>query len=282
MNSNLLWRINGLLVLGTLASCQHELPPQLDPQLITNSIGMKLASIPAGESLMGTASPHPLTDASQPRHPVTISKPFYMGVYEVTQQQLKEVLGYTSSKFQIGETLGQYVEGLDTSQFPVDHSTWGTARLFCETLSNRPQEIAAGRVYRLPTEAEWEYACRAGTETLYAFGDQLTPREANINAPQDENANEQLHGRPTTVGSYASNAFGLYDMHGNVWEWCQRGMRQYGSSPETDPQGPISMYHVIRGGAWDFPAQFARSDYRTDALREYFFAGFRVVCEIKK
>ena len=231
---------------------------------------------------MGAATPHPLSDTGEPQHLVTVSQPFYMSACEVTQQQLLEVLGYHSSKFHAEEHLAEYVEGLDTSQFPVDHSTWGTARLFCETLSNRPQEIEAGRVYRLPTEAEWEYACRAGTKTSFAFGDELSLEDANINSTADKAGGSEPLRRPAPVGSYPPNAFGLHDMHGNVWEWCRRGMRPYTSSHQIDPEEPLSLHHVIRGGAWDYPAEYCRSDYRNHALREYFFGGIRVVCVIKE
>lgn len=282
MNLNSFWLISSCLALDLLVGCggNQVLLPQ--PKQITNSIGMKLVRIPRGKFLMGSTAPHPLTDANQPQHSVTITKPFYLGAHEVTQQELAEVLGYASSKFHAEEHFAKYVKGIDTSQFPADHCTWGTARLFCEMLTNRREEIAAGRVYRLPTEAEWEYACRAGTETPFACGSELTPGQANITTPAIKNTDHTPLNRPTTVGSYPPNAWGLYDMHGNTWEWCKDGMRDYTSSHKTDPEGPISFHHIMRGGAWDYPSQFAQSDYRTAALREYVFAGFRVVCEINK
>ena len=275
------------LLLG--CGCERQQVVTETPPEITNSIGMELVRIPAGEFLMGTSEAHPLTKNAQPQHRVQITKPFYMGVYEVTQQQFEQIVDQLNTNL-APEDFNHFcdtgagrrvVEGLDTSRFPVDHVTLGYARMFCETLSSLPDEVAAGRVYRLPTEAEWEYACRAGTQTAFSFGDSLTVDTANINGAASEETGQKPLLRTTVVGSYPPNDFGLYDMHGNMWEWCSAGQRVYDRRRQVDPHGPLSVYFVMRGGAWDFPAQYCQSAYRTASLQEYVFTGFRVVCEFE-
>ncbi len=147
----------------------YSVPPGLDAAgggPITNSIGMKLVLIPAGKFLMGSARDekghHP---SEEPQHEVVISQPFYMGVYEVTQGQYRQVMGNNPSFYSPRGEARDEVAGLDTDNFPVENVTWHDAQAFCQRLSALWRERAAGRVYRLPTEAEWEYACRAGTTT---------------------------------------------------------------------------------------------------------------------
>jgi formylglycine-generating enzyme required for sulfatase activity len=151
----------------------------------------------------------------------------------------------------------------------VVHVTWDEAADFCVRLSDREEERAAGRSYRLPTEAEWEYACRAGTMSQYAFGDKLSPALANTE--------DGGPGETTEVGSYPANLFGLFDMHGNVWEWCAGW---YGGQPRgRDPQGPATgNARVMRGGAFWNPASVAGSGRRnfTQSERGHPNVGFRV------
>ena len=249
------------------------------PKKITNSIGMQLVLIPPGDFLMGSPETNLASEDSAPQHSVRITKPFFLGVYEVTQTEYEEVMAVRPSHFYSNGVGGEEVEGLDTGRFPVDQVTWGQATEFCRRLSEQPEEVAAGRTYRLPTEAEWEYACRAGTTTPYSFGNAITLAQANISQlGTDEDA--QPLNRTAEVGSYKPNEFGLHDMHGNVWEWCTDYKRNYTHSSQTDPHGGDSLYYVIRGGGWDFPAQFCRSDYRKEALAGYVYFGFRIVCEI--
>jgi formylglycine-generating enzyme required for sulfatase activity len=156
---------------------------------------------------------------------------------------------------------------------PVETVSWEDAVAFCKKLSELPEEKAAGRVYRLPTEAEWEYACRAGSTTRFGFGDsdsQLGPY-----ALFDENSARTTH----PVGGKTSNAWGLYDMHGNVWEWCADWKDDYSTSAVTDPAGPATGSHrVLRGGSWLFEAAFCRSAdrYRSAPSNRDFYLGFRV------
>ena len=249
------------------------------PQKMTNSIGMQLAQIPPGEFLMGSPESDMANLDSGPQHLVRITRPFYLGVYEVTQVEYEEVMGVRPSHFYSSGIGSEEVKGLNTDSFPVDQVTWGQASEFCRRLSELPEEVAAGRTYRLPTEAEWEYACRAGTITSYSFGNAINLTQANISASGAGKDSQPIK-RTEEVGSYPPNSFGLYDMHGNVWEWCSDGKREYTRSSQTDPNGGHAMHYVIRGGGWDFPAQFCRSDYRKEALAGYVYFGFRVVCEV--
>ncbi len=231
----------------------------------TNSIGMQFALIPAGEFLMGSPDSDETAHPNEkPQHRVKITEPFSLGVYAVTQEEYERVMGTNPSKF---KNVGGRV--------PVEDVSWEEAQDFCRRLSGLPEEQAVGRRYRLPTEAEWEYACRAGSTTRYCFGDsEATLREY---AWFWENAGKTTH----PVGEKKRNAWGLYDMYGNVWEWCQYwyGAAYYASSPLDDPEGPTGgSRRVARGGSWEDAARFCRS-----AFRHYYspgrrdkFLGFRV------
>ncbi len=236
----------------------------------TNSIGMKFKLIPAGTLTMGDAS----GDDDETPHEVTLTKPFKMGVHEVTQDQYEQVMGVNPSEF----------KGANN---PVEMVSWEEAVEFCRRLSELPAEKAAGNVYRLPTEAEWEYACRAGTTTKYSFGDDES--DFGEYGWYRENSGRTTH----PVGSKLPNAWGLYDMHGNVWEWCQDRYGDYPSGSVTDPSGATSSslrllartatsssLRVVRGGSWLNTADDCRSANRSRDLSSYRFSrglGFRVV-----
>jgi formylglycine-generating enzyme required for sulfatase activity len=224
-------------------------PPVEPPKQVTNSIGMKLVLISAGEFLMGSAKaddPDAYED-EQPRHRVRISQPFYLGQTEVTQGQYRAVTGHNPSLFKASDDL------------PVENVSWNDAVAFCEKLNAMEKGSLAGAIYRLPTEAEWEYACRAGSTTRYSFG--------NDAASLGEFAwyFENTGGKTHPVGQKRPNAFNLFDMHGNVYEWCQDGYQAdyYRESPAADPPGPSRAWdRVIRGGCWDDLPRYARSAYR--------------------
>jgi formylglycine-generating enzyme required for sulfatase activity len=282
---------SGLLAMGVVTGCSDDQPPtQIAPQAsggdrqstVTNSIGMELVQLPAGRFWMGSPAEESerATDES-PRHQVTLSQPGLMGRFEVTQRQFQHVMGHNPSRFQ-----DTGPAAADAGDLPVENVSWREAVEFCRQLSARKEERSAGREYRLPTEAEWEYACRAGTETATAFGPALGSNQANFDSsqPYGDAPRGQRLGRTNRVGSYAPNVFGLYDTHGNVWEWCSDYYQPdyYRQSPEHDPAGPtFGAFHVLRGGSWESPGSHCRSAYRNhfpDAQRSDI--GFRVWCTI--
>jgi uncharacterized protein (TIGR02996 family) len=236
--------------------------------LLTCSVGLSLALIPAGVFWMGSLVAEPGRDTDEnPRHRVEITRSFYLGIHPVTQEQFHQVTGSSPSHFSASGEGAPLVRGVDTADFPVERVSWDDAMAFCRLLSERPEERAAGRVYRLPTEAEWEYACRAGTTTPFHHGESLTADRANIdgNLPEVEVRSGRSLGRTCQVGSYPPNAFGLFDMHGNVWEWCSDWFDEeyYPVSPARDPLGsPTGSRRVLRGGGWFYGAAICRSAYR--------------------
>jgi uncharacterized protein (TIGR02996 family) len=223
---------------------EHGVRPWM-PELV-NSLGMRFALIPAGRFAMGSPDDEPgrFHDES-PLHEVKLTRPFYLGVFPVTQAEFAVLTGETGSWFSPGHGGGGFVEGTDTGQLPADQIDWPQASDFCKAMNDLRAERAENHHYRLPTEAEWEYACRAWTTTAYHFGVELTYEEANF-------ADAHCPRRTTAVGSYRPNAFGLYDMHGNVWEWCDDYWGEnYEDAGGVDPIGPaIGIGHVIRGGSW--------------------------------
>jgi formylglycine-generating enzyme required for sulfatase activity len=214
--------------------------------------------IPAGRFVMGTSTNEAKRSLNEgPQTTVVFSRPIWMGRYEVTQAEFTAVMGVNPSVVQ-GEDL------------PVDQVSWPEAMEYCEKLTVR--ERAAGRlpedrVYRLPTEAEWEYACRAGTTTATSFGNTLSSTQANFDGgvPYGDGAEVGPRvGGTVKVGSYPPNAWGLHDMHGNVWEWCGDwyGSRLLGGK-FADPVAPSSAStRTLRGGGWETTGQFCRSATR--------------------
>ncbi|MFM7129761.1 MAG: formylglycine-generating enzyme family protein, partial [bacterium] len=219
---------------------------------ITNSIGMKLKLIPAGTFIMGSPIEEDGADDDEEEHKVTLSKDYYLGIYEVTQGQYEQVMGNNPSHFQ-----KRVLKKRDSSMYPVEQVSWNDAVEFCERLSSLPEEKKAGRVYRLPTEAEWEYAFRAGSKTAFTFGDNANGLGAY--AWFVGNSEGQTH----PVGEKKPNAWGLYDMHGNVWEWCSDWYGAYPKQTVTDPVGPREgSDRVFRGGGWSRDATDCRSAIR--------------------
>lgn len=220
-------------------------PPEKG-QTITNSIGMKLKLNPSGEFQMGSTE----YDNEKPRHLVTISRPFYLGVYPVTQREYMQITKKNPSHFSGDDRL------------PVETVSWFDAVAFCSELSRKEglkpfftindQSVEVpdwnGLGYRLPTEAEWEYACRAGTTTRFCFGDD--ENRLSEHAWYDKNSGSKTH----PVGEKKPNPFGLFDMHGNVWEWCWDwfdASYYNGESTHIDPDGPqTGEARVLRGGSW--------------------------------
>jgi formylglycine-generating enzyme required for sulfatase activity len=253
-------------------------PAPLLSKRFTNSIGMKLVRISAGKFKMGSPAGEEGRRTDEHQHVVEITRPFYLGVYTVTQAQYKKVMGTNPSHFSATGPRQASVRGLNTDDFPVENVSWHDTVAFCKKLSARPAEKAARRFYRLPTEAEWEYACRAGTTTAYHTGKTLEARQANISGSSVN--------RVSKVGSYKPNAWGLYDVHGNVWQFCSDwyGDNYYRVSPRKDPPGPrAGTYRVARAGCWHTSASFCRSAARTHlhpSTRYYTDVSFRVACDV--
>ncbi|NLW50798.1 MAG: formylglycine-generating enzyme family protein [Candidatus Brocadiaceae bacterium] len=228
-----------------------------------NSIGMELAAVPAGAFAMGSPRGEPARDGSErPQHEVRITRPFLIGAFEVTQEQYEAVMGGNPSQF-------------PGARRPVDSVSWHDAVEFCRRLSE-----AEDCTYRLPTEAEWEYACRAGSTESYSFG--ADPQRLDTAGWYSRNSG----GRSQDVGGRLPNAWGLYDMHGNVWEWCldwyDSGAYRSVVSAE-DPTGPArGAYRVVRGGSWfDYPVPLRSAARGRDrASNRVADHGFRVVCEL--
>jgi formylglycine-generating enzyme required for sulfatase activity len=234
---------------------------------ITNSIGMKFVLIPEGKFVMGSPPDEQGRKNDERQHEVNISKSFYLQVTEVSQRQWKKVMeeDNPSSFTDCGDDC------------PVEQVSWKDAQKFIRKLN----QIEGTNKYRLPTEAEWEYACRAGTTTPFFTGDCISTDQANYNGNYSgKNCPKgQYREKTVKVGSLQPNAWGLYDMHGNVWEWCQDWYHDYPSSPVVDPKGTDnSQICVMRGGSWNYEAWKIRSasrggsgpDYRVDDV------GFRV------
>ncbi len=243
---------------------------------LVNSIGMNLVLIPKGVFMMGSPDDEG-EDDEHPRHEVEITRPFFMGSYQLTQEEYQRVMGKNPSYFCATGGGKDGVKKLDTKHLPVETVSWEEAMAFCETLSKLPEEKKAGRVYRLPTEAEWEYSCRGGVASYspYHFGATLSPKQANFH--------DSKLSRPCPVGSYPANGFGLFDMHGNIWEWCLDWYDDSYSQEDAkrDSQGPESgECRVLRGGSWGSLGYYCRAADRNGFApgdRHYYF-GFRVCC----
>jgi len=242
------------------------------PVEMTNSIGMEFQLIPPGEFMMGNVDSEDAFPCTKPRHQVRITRPFYLGTYPVTQREYLAVAKTNPSWFSATGGGKDIVQGHDTQRFPVEQLSWDEAVGYCRELSEMSDE--SGRKYRLPTEAEWEYATRAGTTTRYSFGDDA----------QELSSHAWFHGKtPHPVGQKRPNAWNLHDMHGNCWEWCADWYAEgyYKVSPIDDPQGPQSgTERVVRGGSWGNYAPSCRAadhHFRTEPHNE---VGFRLVCEV--
>jgi formylglycine-generating enzyme required for sulfatase activity len=238
---------------------------------LPGNVPLELLPVASGTFLMGSPEDEPKRRDDETQHDVSITKPYWLGKFPVTQAQWQALMGSNPSWF----------EG---AQLPVENVSWEEAQeIFCEKLTN--QERIAGRLptgyrYTLPTEAQWEYACRAGTTTPFNTGRNLTTDQANYDGTRPYNGNPKGEYRRTTtdVWSFPANAWGFYDMHGNVWEWCSDWYGSYPSGSATDPTGrDTGRCRVLRGGSWDNGSDLCRSADRyslTPVIRIGY--GFRV------
>ena len=237
------------------------------PQTISNSIGMTFALIPDGVFMMGSPEDEPGRYDDEILHEVTISKSFYMQTTSVTQGQWENVMKNNPSEFKD--------EGKDC---PVENVSWDDTQEFIKKLN----QLEETDKYRLPTEAQWEYACRAGTDSPFYFGKCLSTDQANYdgnyplsNCPKGEDRNKTI-----PVGSFEPNAYGLYDMHGNVYDWCQDWYGEYPTTSVLDPTGSDKGdFRVLRGGSWAYYARYCRSAFRSrsEPASRGDISGFRLV-----
>ncbi|MDY6990988.1 MAG: formylglycine-generating enzyme family protein [Cyanobacteriota bacterium] len=236
-----------------------------------NGVMLEMVAIPGGTFMMGsTENEAARSDDESPQHEVTL-QPFYMSKYPITQNQYQAIMGENPSHFKGGNR-------------PVECVSWCNATKFCQKLSQK-----TWKTYRLPSESQWEYACRAGTTTPFYFGETITSELGNYNgkyiygkAPQGKYREET-----TDVGSFPLNAFGLYDMHGNVWEWCADDWHKNYQGAPTDGSAWLELSDeknstiVLRGGSWiDFPF-YCRSAFRYYYVKRHVcitYIGFRIVC----
>ena len=235
---------------------------------IQNSIAMEFVLIPGGQFMMGSPPSESGRDLDETLHRVTLTRPFYLQTTEVTQKQWQKVMGYNPSQF---KNCG--------NDCPVEMVSWNQVQEFI----NKLNQLEGTQAYRLPTEAEWEYACRAGTITPFYTGPCISTNQANYNGKRPLPICSAGENRDKTVPvrSFAPNPWGLHDMHGNVWEWCQdRYLKKYPKESVTDPMGPSSgATKVLRGGSWYSKQNLLRSAFRRQDMPDYrsHAIGFRFV-----
>jgi formylglycine-generating enzyme required for sulfatase activity len=239
-----------------------------------NGVLLHLVKIPAGSFMMGSLKGEVDRDDDEDQHRVTFPDDFWMGQFEVTQAQYQVITGQNPATFK-------------GAQNPVDSVSWDDARTFCKNISQ-----STGRAYRLPTEAEWEYACRAGTNTPFHYGQSITPDLVNYdgNYPYGNAAKGNYRNKTTPVGSFPGNRWGLHDMHGNLWEWCQdewhdsyaekpESLKQNGSIAWETTSSSSDTIRVLRGGSWLNNARNCRSANRSRfrTYDSYNLRGFRLI-----
>jgi len=231
-------------------------------------IELEMVILPAGSFTIGSDE----DDSEKPKHQVTL-KQFAIAKYPVTQEQYQAVMESNPSKFK------------DNSKNPVEKVNWNDAQAFCQKINQK-----TGKKYRLPSEAEWEYACRAGTKTSFYFGETISTDQANYNGNYIFGKGKKgvYREKTTPVGSFSANKFGLYDLHGNVWEWCEDGWHEnYQNAPKDgsswNENHSQSSVRVLRGGSWSLNSGSCRSAGRGRNLADvgyYFGIGFRLAVSI--
>ncbi|MBI1763261.1 MAG: formylglycine-generating enzyme family protein [Acidobacteria bacterium] len=251
----------------TTSQQPNALPAGRDFTATVNGVKLEMKNVPAGSFTMGSpANEAERSNDEGPQHRVNVPA-FAIGKYEITQAQWQAVTGNNPSNFK-------------GANRPVEQVSWNDVTEFCQKLSQ-----LTGKTYRLPTEAEWEYAARAGTNTPFAFGSLLSSTQANFdgNYPYGGAAKGVYRQQTTDVGSFTANAFGLFDMHGNVWEWCEDVWHDNYNSAPLDGSGWLSggdsSRRVLRGGSWDNDGRSCRSAdrYRYEPGNRGLVIGFRVV-----
>jgi len=276
-------KTGGLFGMGRYGSCaikRDRRTAQFYPEDLGNGVTLEMVQIPGGTFVMGSPKTEAQSlDSERPQHSVTVS-PFLMGKFPVTEAQYVAVMGNNPATESYD---GRFV----ASNRPVVDVSWKKAIAFCERLSEQ-----TGKPYRLPSEAEWEYACRAGTKTPFHFGDTIRTHLANYNGMYFYGL--ASHGtyieESTPVGSFSANAFGLFDMHGNVWEWClDHWHDNYEGAPvdgsawlDNNDSLNVEARRLLRGGSYFNDPRYCRSACRNDYRADYqnYGVGFRVVCDV--
>jgi uncharacterized protein (TIGR02996 family) len=262
------------------------------PELV-NDVGMRFALVPPGRFRMGSPRNETNRGSDETPHEVTITRSFYLGVVPVTQAHYRAVMRGNPSCYTRTSTkpplqhLRRKIKDVpdeELERFPVEQVTWLEAQEFLDRLSKLPESRRRGWRYRLPSEAEWEYACRAGTTTPFHFGKKLSSTQANFdgNRPYGKSKKGPALDRPCPVGSFLPNAFGLYDVHGQVLEWCNDWYGEY-DAEATDPTGPpTGSQRVYRGGSFCAAGWVCRSAFRgkTDAGLHNPAFGFRAALDV--
>jgi formylglycine-generating enzyme required for sulfatase activity len=255
MKSLLLAMLVGLMMVGCGEEAQKEAVQEEAKDESAAPLGENF-TIPDLNLTMIWVEPGTFTMGDKgEQHQVTLTKGFHLGKHEVTQAQWERVMGSDPSEY----------KGADR---PVEQVSWNDAVEFCKKLTEMEKKagrVPEGMTYQLPTEAQWEYACRAGTTTVYSWGDTITKTNANYNSGEvPRRRAAQLAGAATPVGNYPANPWGFHDMHGNVWEWCADWYGNYPSGSVTDPEGPASgSRRVGRGGSWHDDGTYLRSAGRS-------------------
>ncbi|MFP6854962.1 MAG: formylglycine-generating enzyme family protein [Opitutales bacterium] len=251
-------------------------PPIEGTAFTVMGLSLDMLWCPPGTFQTGSPANENRRDNDEVLREVTLTRGFWLGKQEVTQSQWKSVMGTNPSHFK-------------GPQLPVEKISWDRAKAFCEKLTKRERKarrLPRGWSYQLPTESQWEYACRAGTKTAWSFGDspKETPQNANFadkSSGQDGAQMEYDDGFEFTapVGSFPANPWGFHEMHGNVFEWCGDWYENHGPAPVRDPSGPLAgTERIFRGGCWALPSVFTRSARRDKhrPILESAFVGFRV------
>ena len=261
------------LVLGAFFGVATAFPEQpavsrQPGRAFTNNLGMKFVYIKPGSFMMGSPSEESGRDDDERQHRVTLTQGFYLQTTEVTQGQWQRVMGTNPSRF---KNCG--------SECPVEQVSWNDVQMFIQKLNWMEGAVK----YRLPTEAEWEYAARAGTNTAFSWGNEVGCSKANYGEGYILACKGKNPGRTMKVGSFPPNHWGLHDMHGNVWEWCQDRYGAYTSDTVMNPEGSSSgPFRVLRGGGWRYFAWICRSAnrHRSRPGSSFDSLGFRLVGEL--
>jgi sulfatase modifying factor 1 len=241
---------------------ESHAPRTEPPKNFTSNTGMRFVWVSPGSFMMGSSREEKQRSDYECQHPVPLTKGFYMGVYTVTQEQWQAVMGNNPSLFKC-------------ATLPVEQVSWEDCQTFCAKM-----QAMEHKAFRLPFESEWEYCCRAGTTTRFYFGDMIATDQANFNGQLDAHGRQGVYREKTTpAGNFPANAWGLADMHGNVWQWCQDWYGDYPQFAVVDPQGPSTGdFRVLRGGSWSATPDLCRAASRTGSTPDHrsVIVGFRV------